>query len=470
MKKIAHAILIATLTIVMNSCEKMLEINPRHAIDAGDALTSEAALTAATNGVYARLREVSLYGRDLIAIPDVLADNTINTLAGNRLVREWNNEIGYHLTNWQQSYYGINQINLNLEALDALEADDAFKSSIRGQNLFLRALFYHNLMRAYTYDPTAIVREQNRGGVPIMRKGVIAVEEIEYPSRSSIEEVYEQIYNDLTDAYKLLEAESNSRGPFFATRGAVAALFSRVALYNGDYDRVIVEGENAISSGVSIFPDASGLVASWRSERHPESFFEIPFATPDNVGSNESLRATYMTRTTVTSTTTASHGNIVLSEDLLAQYDANDLRLEFVQRGLGANANRYEINKFASKNGVPNLDNVPVIRHAEVVLNMAEAYAGNEQWANANRELNKIRTRANLPAVNLQGQALKDEILLQRRIEFAFEGHRFFDLKRLGLPIVKDGRTMDFEDFRMLSRIPVREREINDNLEQNFGY
>lgn len=470
MKKIGHAIVIATLTIVLSSCEKLLEINPKQSIDANEALTSKESITASTNGVYARLREVSLYGRDLIAIPDVLADNTLNTLAGNRLVREWNNEIGYHLSNWQQSYYGINQINLNLEALDALEADDAFKSSIRGQNLFLRALLYHNLMRAYAYDPTAVVQSQNKGGVPILLKGVIAVEEIEYASRASIDDVYKLIYDDLEEAYDLLASENNSRGPFFATRGAVAALFSRVALYNGDYDKVITEGENAVSSGVAAFPDASGLVASWRSERHPESFFEIPFATPDNMGSNESLRATYMTRTTLNSTTPASHGNIVLSEDLLAQYDPNDLRLQFVQQGLGANVNRYEINKFASKNGVPNLDNVPVIRYAEVVLNMAEAYAGNEQWPDANRELNKIRTRANLPAVNLQGQALKDEILLQRRIEFAFEGHRFFDLKRLGLPIVKDGRTMDFEDFRVLSRIPVRELEINDNLEQNFGY
>lgn len=470
MKKIRYAIVVATLALVLSSCEKMLEINPKQSIDANEALTSRESITAATNGAYARLRETSLYGRDLIAIPDVLADNTLNTLAGNRLVREWNNEIGYHLANWQHSYYGINQINLNLAALEVLDADEAFKSSIRGQNLFLRALFYHNLMRVYAYDPTAIVQGQNKGGVPILLTGVIAVEEIEYAPRASVEDVYELIYDDLAEAYDLLASEPNSRGPFFATQGAVSALFSRVALYNGDYNKVITEGENAVSSGVAAFPSASGLVASWRSERHPESFFEIPFATPDNKGSNESLRATYMTRTTLTSTTPASHGNIVFSEDLLEQYDPNDLRLEFVQRGLGANENRYEINKFASKNGVPNLDNVPVIRYAEVVLNMAEAYAENEQWANANRELNKIRTRANLSEVNLQGQALKDEILHQRRIEFAFEGHRFFDLKRLGLPVVKDGRTMDFEDFRMLGRIPIREVDVNEHLEQNFGY
>ncbi|PVH23867.1 RagB/SusD family nutrient uptake outer membrane protein [Sphingobacterium corticibacter] len=470
MKRIVYITAIAWSTLLFSGCEKMLEVNPRQSIDAADALTSQESITAATNAVYARLREVSLYGRDLIAIPDVLADNTINTLAGNRLVREWNNQIGSHLSNWQQSYYGINQINLILAALDEFDTDQAYKDGIRGQNLFLRALYYHNLMRAYAYDPTAIVAAQNRGGVPIMQRGAIAVEEIEFSSRASIEETYAYIYRDLQEAYELIPASNNSRGPFFATKGAVAALFSRVALYNGDYERVLTESEKAMNSGVATFPNATQLEASWRSERHPESFFEIPFATPDNIGSNESLRATYMTRTTVGSTATASHGNVVISEDLLAQFSATDARRAFIQSGLGNNRAYFEINKFASKNGVPNLDNVPVIRYAEVVLNRAEALAALNQTALANTELNKIRTRANLTAVSLQGEALKAEILQQRRLEFAFEGHRFFDLKRLGLPIVKESETIAFEDLRILSRIPVREVEINSNLEQNFGY
>ncbi|WP_066750410.1 MULTISPECIES: RagB/SusD family nutrient uptake outer membrane protein [Sphingobacterium] len=470
MKRILYITAIACTTLLFSGCEKMLEVNPRQSIDAASALTSKESITAATNGVYARLREVSLYGRDMIALPDVLADNTINTLAGNRLVREWNNQIGSHMSNWQQSYYGINQINLILAALEEFDTDQDYKNGIRGQNLFLRALYYHNLMRAYAYDPTAIVDAQNRGGVPIMERGAIAVEEIVYGARATIEETYAFIYRDLEEAYELIPVANNSRGPFFATKGAVAALFSRVALYNGDYERVVAESQKAINSGIASFPNAEQLEASWRSERHPESFFEIPFATPDNVGSNESLRATFMTRTTVESTATASHGNVVLSEDLLAQFSETDGRRAFIQSGLGANRAFFEINKFASKNGVPNLDNVPVIRYAEVLLNRAEAHAALNQTAAANAELNKIRTRANLAAVNLQGDALKAEILQQRRLEFAFEGHRFFDLKRLGMPIVKESETIAFEDLRILSRIPVREVEINTNLKQNFGY
>ena len=384
-------------------------------------------------------------------------------------MREWNNEIGAHMNIWQQSYYGINQINLILEAIEQHAEDASSKKNLRGQNLFLRALFYHNLARCYAYDPTATIPEQVRGGVPITEKGVIKIEDVVLTARAPIEQVYEFIYRDLEEAYRLLE-KSGNEAPFFATQGAVAALFSRVALYNGDYQKVIQEAQKAIESEVASFPGKEGLEASWRSEKHPESFFEIAFTSPDNIGSNESLRATYMTRTTVGSTTAASHGNIVLSEDLRKQYRDEDLRLAFVQKGLKANANRLEINKFASKNGVPNLDNVPVIRYAEILLNLSEAYAMTGQFEMANVELNKIRERAGLPRVSLQGQDLLDEILLQRRIEFAFEGHRFFDLKRLGMDIPKESLTMLFTDPRVLSRIPVREVEINPNLIQNFGY
>jgi hypothetical protein len=70
------------------------------------------------------------------------------------------------------------------------------------------------------------------------------------------------------------------------------------------------------------------------------------------------------------------------------------------------------------------------------------------------------------------GQALLDEILRQRLLEFAFEGHRFFDLKRYGQAIVKTSPVVNlpFTDFRYLPRIPQSEVDGNPNLAQNFNY
>ena len=177
-----------------------------------------------------------------------------------------------------------------------------------------------------------------------------------------------------------------------------------------------------------------------------------------------------MTRTTVTSNATASFGNVVVSDDLYAKYSANDTRRGLIMKGLGANASRNEMTKFASKNGVANLDNVPVIRYAEVLLNKAEALANLGKDSDARTALNRIRTRANLAEVSLSGTALMDEIILQRRLDLAFEGHRFFDIKRRGKDIIKDAGNVMFNDFRILGRLPIREIEINPNLIQNPGY
>ncbi|MEQ1625312.1 MAG: RagB/SusD family nutrient uptake outer membrane protein, partial [Sediminibacterium sp.] len=67
---------------------------------------------------------------------------------------------------------------------------------------------------------------------------------------------------------------------------------------------------------------------------------------------------------------------------------------------------------------------------------------------------------------------LLEEILRQRRIEFAFEGHRFFDLKRLGRDLVKAPHynTVAFTDTRILPALPQSDIDGNSNLKQNAGY
>jgi hypothetical protein len=135
-----------------------------------------------------------------------------------------------------------------------------------------------------------------------------------------------------------------------------------------------------------------------------------------------------------------------------------------------------ECTKYIGKNGFINLDNIPVIRIAEVYLNRAEAMAtpGSPVFDEtaALADLNRIATARGLADFTLAGPDLYEEILRQRRIELAFEGHRFFDLKRLGRDIVKAPHynTLSFTDIRVLAPIPTREVDGNRNLAQNPGY
>jgi hypothetical protein len=460
------------------ACNKILDVTPRQSIDSSIALESPEAIEAALNAIYAALRPTNQYGRDLIAIPELLSDNAAHTNNPNELYSESRNLPGAHMNNWQSSYYAINGINNILKVLseprDGITED--FRDRISGQAYFLRALFYHNLMRIYAYDPTAIVTDANRGGVPILTTPTLKLDDLTFPARATINEVYDLIYADLQKAIELLEGKTigGSDPEYYASATAASALLSRVALYKGDYSTVVTEATNVINAQSGKFQSNANYVSSWRSVKNPESLFELVYLVADNIGVNESLRATFTSRNFLTSATFANRGNVVVSDDLFGKYAANDVRKGLIINGLGRNNGRNEITKFLSKNGTANLDNVPVIRISEMYLNRAEAFArmSPAQDAAALADLNKIRVRAGLAEADasLTGQALIDEILLQRRLELAFEGHRFFDMKRLGMDIIKPSGNVQFEEFRILARLPETEIQRNTSLVQNFGY
>jgi hypothetical protein len=455
------------------SCKKMLELNPKQSIDAGIALNTEQGVNAATTGIYARLQSVNQYGRNYYAIAEALADNVYHSGNSSQLANECSNAPGAHFTNWQSCYYAINQSNLVLDALKILPASQQYKDGIAAQVYFLRALFYHDLARTMAYDPTAIYAPANKGGVPIVTNGVNDIDEISFEERASIPAVYERIYDDLDSSYACFNRNNAQTSVHKASKAAVVALYTRVALYNGDYQTALDKATESLTLSGSKFQTNGNYINAWRAEAHPESIFEVKFNVNENLGSDNSLRGMFTTRAFLTDVTASIHGVIVVKPSFYDLMPAGDVRKGLYMNGLGANVARLECTKYISKNKVANLDNVPVIRVSEVYLNRAEAAyktgtpAGEAQ---ALADLNTIRERAGLTAVNLSGQALLDEILLQRRLELAFEGHRFFDLKRNGMDIIKETGNILFTDYRMLPRIPIREVNANSKLEQNEGY
>jgi hypothetical protein len=132
-----------------------------------------------------------------------------------------------------------------------------------------------------------------------------------------------------------------------------------------------------------------------------------------------------------------------------------------------------ECTKYFGKSGFLNTDNVPVIRHAEVLLIRAEANFRLNDEAAALNDINTLRVNRGLAPVTLSGNAILEEILNQRVAELAMEGHRFHDMKRLGRDIVKDpsvGFVLAITDFRVLAPIPNGELVGNPNMQQNVGY
>lgn len=488
------------------SCKKSLEIQPRQSIDAATALTTRDNVNAAITGVYSRFKSARLYGRDLIAIPEALADNGFATNKSGRLNPEANNNFGAHFSNtlWQSSYAGINEINVILSNINSIsDASAADKVSWEGQLKFLRGLFHFNLVEAYAYMPGAVVSSQDKGGIPILLTGVTGTADAQLvlPSRAPIDEVYAQIVKDFETANTLLTFSSSS-DVSLANKAAAQGLLSRINLYRKNYSETKKWADSAIALAGSRLATASGYVNQWRVATHQETLFQIRFGlTSENIGVNESLQTSYTTLAELGNRSrTGGFGDLVPTLSLLndlgillvggntstANYALShsiasrtaDVRNQLYEVGTtGRGPAKVETTKFFGKNGSINLDNVPVIRIAEVYLNRAEAMATagspvfNETAALA--DLNTIATNRGLTAfAGLTGTALFNEIFRQRRIELAFEGHRFFDLKRLGLNLTKGPHYNDvsFTDLRILAPLPQREVDGNPKLVQNFGY
>ncbi|WP_375445439.1 RagB/SusD family nutrient uptake outer membrane protein [uncultured Fibrella sp.] len=496
-KLILSASLLTAGLLTISACKdsSLLEVKPRTAVNAETALKTIEGLDAGVNGIYDRLQSVVLYGRDMLAVSEALGDNAQFTNKSGRLANEnrniANNTFGTATSSggsWLTAYFAINQANLildNIGTVTVAAADTARRNSYQGQAYFLRALLYHDLMRIYAYDPGAEIASQNKGGVPLLLVGVADQSKITFPTRPAIADVYKQIYSDLQSAITALTRSNGyAAAPNYANVQAANALFSRVALYNKDYATAVKYATAAIAGSIKLSDNAS-YVGGWRAPKQPESLFEVQFAVnSENIGVNTSLQTTYTTLVrTGDRTTTGGFGDLVPTTAFIADLEAEksstgtvlDIRRQLYELGTtGRGAAFIESTKFLGKNGTINLDNVPAIRVSELYLNRAEAnyFLGNT--ADALADLNVIRTRAGLPAsTTLTGAPLLAEIYRQARLEFGFEGHRWFDLKRTSQNVVKaaaQGGGLIYGDFRYLAPIPVNELSTNAGIKQNFGY
>jgi hypothetical protein len=524
MKRIKHIFFLPVMAAVLvTGCKKQIETAPKQSIPAETALSSKESIDASITGIYARLKGARQYGRDLIALPEALADNGYATNNSGRLVPESNNTFGAanHFTGtlWSNSFAALNQINLTLEAIPQLKVVPAPTAAEiarwEGQLYFLRGLYYFDLVKVYAYMPGAVVASQNKGGVPLLITSVkdlsVAIKYL--PARAPIDSVYKQVVSDLTNANSRLTFSSTA-DVGVANKAAAQGLLARVNLYRKDYAEAkrwadsCINLTNPLAAGSTGKLSSTGsYVADWRTATHRETLFHVRYASnAENIGVNESLQTSFTTLGSPGVTAvTVGFGDLVPTITLLNDLGitltggntsavftgsnasiasrSTDVRNLVYEPGTAGRSKAYvECTKYLGKNGFPNLDNVVVLRISELYLTRAEAQYFLGVTASALADLKVIKSNryasytgsAIETADNaLTGQALMDEIMRQRRIELAFEGHRFFDLKRNGMDIVKSlpsTAVVPFTDVRILPAIPQVDIDANPNLKQNTGY
>jgi len=222
-------------------------------------------------------------------------------------------------------------------------------------------------------------------------------------------------------------------------------------------------GEGLIESGE--------YVQGFSRAPHPESIFELEIRQVDwsSVdGVNNSLNSL------VSDNEPAAQFILGASDELMSSYEEGDVRRDCWRSTTreGIEGPVFASRKWTGYKG-DFLENLPIIRASELYLIRAEArYQSNPAGARA--DINALRSRRGLGAIDnlLSGEALLNRILLERRLEFVLEGHRWFDLKRNGRNISKHGDFLEvpYTDYRILANIPLDETQLNEQLEQNPGY
>lgn len=483
--------IIIVVGLFPTGCEDMEFVEP----DPTNLITQEAALStldgieALVLSAYNRLISFDNYGQEMMILPDVLADN-LELQSGTRYTGQIVNAVRSHLDilddpgnpngndftirSSYSAYRAINECNIVISALseeDGVASEDPDRAAIlEGEAKFIRALSYHDLLRVYSYEPG---REQNgfTQGVVLREDPILNSAEVDFLPRSSVEAGYERVFNDLNDAVSLLPSEDDTQGwPGRASSVAAQALRARVNLYAGNFAEAARDADAVLAATSAQLTSVTDYAASWGNTNHPEAIFELQVDAVDwNTvdGVNQSLA----TITRSSNFSSSSQGAVKASDELLAAYEVGDIRADLWVAG--PTPDYFESTKWQGEAG-DFRENIPIIRYSEVLLIAAEGKARSTSEGGARTDLDMLRSNRGIAgSVTATGQALIDLILNERRVELVLEGHRFFDLKRLGLTITKPADTGADDllpgDFRIIA--PFDENYVTiSGVDQNPQY
>ena len=462
--------------LVLGGCDSLIDsVEPRQSVTPDQALGSQEGFDALLSNAYDALQDQDYYGQQYMLVPDALADNIrVPASSSNRYPGFTQNTTGAHLTRWGGHYNTINNMNLVLSRIDGLELQaanpQAIRDRIKGEAYWFRALNYFDLVRTKAYEPGREVNGFNLG-VIIRTEPTISLEDADFRARSTNVEVYNLVASDLDQATSLLTTAGRGSKSFL-TKAAAHALYARVNLYRSDWAGAEAQATAALATtGATLVnaPTPEAMLAAWRAASLQESIFEIQMTASQDGGVtnvNASLQS-------LTDPRVPNFFDAVATTSLVNAHEANDSRL-----GLYVNATRSGeaitfIQKWTGTTAIY-VDRIPVFRVSEMLLIRAEARAEQGNTAGALSDLNALRAARGLGAVVAATPGdIVEAILRERRVEFAFEGHRFFDLKRRGRDIPKPQtgfNVLPYTDFRILARVPQSEVELNPQLVQNPGY
>ncbi len=452
MKKHLLYIMLAAIGLQLASCVKdeYLSPVPTNSISAETAFDSKDRIEGQVRSIYAAIKNSGMYGGRYQIFNDIrgeeFANDRTNVVTGFDI---WNYTPSNSSTNsvlnhWSRAYFVINLANVFLDGMASkgtTVVGATLSANYQAEARLLRALSYYSLLQLYArpyWDGNG-----SKPGVPLRLKGNTGSDDYAL-ARASVAEVYTQILADLTFAETNLPLTNASAllNTIRAHKNTAIALKTRVYLSMQKYAEVITEA-NKIVNAAPPFAAATGVNHSLQADitnvfKAPytttESILSMPFASNETPGTQNQLGYYYGP-----SAFNGGNGEYsLLPTSIIANtgWKATDKRRSFVQV--------FSAKSYLVKYSVPStfIDYAPVIRYAEVLLNLAEARvrSTNTVDAQAILLLNAVRGRSDATTIFAAGDfatslSLADAIMTERRIELLGEGLRGTDLTRLGLPL-----------------------------------
>ncbi|RPE13860.1 RagB/SusD family nutrient uptake outer membrane protein [Chitinophaga lutea] len=457
--KAIHSYFAILSCCLATSCLGELDVKPTESVDQSVAFQTIDDLNAGVLGVYAGL------GTSSITISSLMADENMlpveNSTNKGVQVFSWKQEpviadIGQA---WQNFYMVIDRANRILAEIDGVVVtgqEESRRSQLKGELLAIRAYCHFELLRHYAvdYDPAS-------PGVPVM-----TVSEAGKPARVPVSKVFEQIDADLADARTLIPVSYTANT--HVTALAVVAMQARSALWQQRWSLAITHAGTVIDAmplaTAAQFPDI------WLDKSNAEVIWKLKREAQDaKLGDfyREGTRVMYAPAFKLMNSMNA----------------ATDIRFGAWCKDLGAG--RWTVNKYiGGQPALANLADVKLFRVAEMYLIRAEAYAnsGAAGLVPGTADLNALRAKRisnYVPTVFASNAALADAVMEERYKELAFEGHRYFDLRRKKAIISRIPQdaaqapsaltlTPDMRAYYM--PIPLRELQANENMTQHPKY
>ena len=480
MKKIKYLFICVFLGTVMNSCSDAYDIEPDFILTEETTINNIQDLERLLLGTY----DSGLGFASAVMINATASDNLV---IGGGNAGQWIFEILWQYSPgggssfdgiWGSAYSNIYAVNRIIEAAQTMEVeeeDQALKNQILGEAYAIRAYSFFELARFFTpeYEPSA------PSAYLVLEPLAFDADNIQAFPRDTWGEMIAQINADIETAKELIEGTETV---YRFSDLAVKALEARVNLFVST-EESLMEAIELTSEILEQKPlsDSTSYIEMFRfDETSSEVIFKIERDLTDGyIGNN--FRA--------------GNGDIYasMSYELFGLLGASDARTEVlldteteVTEQTLTSEGEYVIGKYIGRDPeYPGLHDYIIFRSSEMLLIRAEAYARLGMLEEAHEDIVRIREVRNsirpTPEYTTMAIALSD-ILLERRLELAYEGHRLLDLKRYNLPVERSEIDAEINrgagllpagNFRFTGYIPQAEIDRNEGIseeDQNPGY